>query len=514
MNMKPALQLLAAFFTFTTGLFAASTVCATPDKVALQLKWVAQAQFAGYYAAHELGYYKDECLEVAIRPGGLHLEPETVVGNGEAQFGIAWQPGMLAARNRGVPLKAIAQVFQYSGMRLLSWKESGIRSASDLKGKKVAVWFAGNELELLATLAKHRLDPKGDLTLVPASLDMDLFLPNSIMSAIGRLGCFLSILTCCRGALAAEPHHYVFFNRDRQRICDAAFLGTKTFEGAQLKYAWRELERAKDDYDFSAIQHDFAFLSSKGKKLFIQLQDASFDPTIVNVPQYLLNDPRYNGGADKQYRIREDDEEHALPEGWVARRWDPAVRERFHKLLFALGKEFDGKIEGINLAETAVEFGESGRLFPKGFSPAVYRDAVIANMTALKRAFPKSVAMQYANFMPGEWLPGHDRGYLHSVYDRAKELKLGVGGPDLLPGKPGHMSHCYPLIREAARSVPTGIAVQEGNYEHTNPKTTQPVTIPELVEFATEYLRVDYIFWCTQEPFYSGKLIPFLQAQR
>jgi len=338
---------------------------------------------------------------------------------------------------------------------------------------------------------------------------------NSIMSAVARLGCcMLSILTCCQGVSVAAPHHYVFFNRDRQRISDAAFLETKRFEGAQLKYTWRELERAEDSYDFSAIHHDFAFLSSKGKKLFIQLQDASFDPAIVNVPQYLLNDARYNGGADKQYNIREDDEEKAVPEGWVARRWDQAVQGRFHKLLFALGKEFDGKIEGINLAETAVEFGGSGRLFPKGFTPAVYRDAVITNMTALKRAFPKSVTMQYANFMPGEWLPGKDEGYLRSVYERAKDLKVGVGGPDLLPGKPGQMNHCYPLIREAARIVPTGIAVQDGNYQHTNPKTAQSITIPELVEFAKEYLKVDYIFWCTQEPFYSGKLIPFLQAQR
>ena len=181
--MKLRIQLLSAFFTLTTGLFAASTDCPAPDKVTLQLKWVTQAQFAGYYAAQDLGHYKEECLEVTIRPGGLHIEPEEVVGKGDAQFGVAWQPGMLAARDRGVPLKAIAQVFQYSGMRLLSWKESNIRSVSDLKGKKVAVWFAGNELELLATLAKHRLDPKRDVTLVPASLDMDLFLQHKVDAA-------------------------------------------------------------------------------------------------------------------------------------------------------------------------------------------------------------------------------------------------------------------------------------------------------------------------------------------
>jgi len=183
MNMKLTIQLLAAVFALTTNLFAASKDCPAPDKVALQLKWVTQAQFAGYYAAQDQGYYKEECLEVSIRPGGLQIEPEEVVGKGEAQFGIAWQPGMLAARDRGVPLQAIAQVFQYSGMRLVSWKESGIRGASDLKGKKVAVWFAGNELELLATLAKHGLDPKKDVTIVAASLDMDLFLQHKVDAA-------------------------------------------------------------------------------------------------------------------------------------------------------------------------------------------------------------------------------------------------------------------------------------------------------------------------------------------
>ena len=322
------------------------------------------------------------------------------------------------------------------------------------------------------------------------------------------------MLGCAGGAAAGQVHHYVLFNMDRERIADAAFLETKTFEGAQLKYTWRELERGKDGYDFSSIQRDLTMLTSKGKKLFIQLQDASFDPTILNVPRYLLNDARYHGGADKQYSIKDEDEEHAVPAGWVARRWDPAVQERFHRLLFALGKEFDGKIEGINLGETAVDFGESGRLFPKGFTPAAYRDAVITNMIALKRAFPKSVVMQYANFMPGEWLPGKDRGYLRSVYERARDLKVGVGGPDLLPYKPEQMSHCYPLIRESAGSVPTGIAVQEGNYQHKNPQTARPVSISELVVFAAEHLKVSYIFWCAQEPFYSGKVIPFLQAQR
>ena len=102
---------------------------------------------------------------------------------------------------------------------------------------------------------------------------------------------------------------------------------------------------------------------------------------------YLLKEDRYHGGAELQYNIDGVDEVHATPAGWVARRWDPAVQERFHLLLLALGRHFDGQIEGINLAETAVDFGESGKLFPKGFTPDVYRDAVLTNMMVLKRAF-------------------------------------------------------------------------------------------------------------------------------
>ena len=322
-----------------------------------------------------------------------------------------------------------------------------------------------------------------------------------------RYGAF-ALLAFAAGASAADIHHYVFFNRERERIGDPAFLSVKALEGAQLKYTWRELERQKDQYDFGDIQRDFMFLKSKGKKLFIQLQDASFDTNIVPIPRYLLEGARYHGGADLQYNMEGDSEEHATPQGWVARRWDSAVQERFHQLLLALGHQFDGQIEGINLPETAVDFGESGKLFPSGFTLDVYRGAVLTNMTVLKRAFPHSVAMQYANFMPGG-LP-----YLQSVYQWAEKLKVGVGGPDLLPYKPWQMANSYALIRESAGLVPSGIAVQDGNYEHRNPKTGQQVTVPELVEFATQYLRVNYIFWCTQEPYYSQKLLPILRAQR
>jgi hypothetical protein len=179
-------------------------------------------------------------------------------------------------------------------------------------------------------------------------------------------------------------------------------------------------------------------------------------------------------------------------------------------LLDALGRELDGKIEGINFSETAAQFGDSGRMYPAGFSPDAYREGILANMTALKRAFPRSVAMIYGNFMPGEWLPVDDKGYLRSVYAHARDLGLAVGGPDLLPHRRGQMNHTYRMIRETAGVLRSGIAVQEGNYSYTNPKTGERITIAELFDFARDYLQVDYIFWFREEPYFSRDVVPFV----
>lgn len=316
---------------------------------------------------------------------------------------------------------------------------------------------------------------------------------------------------------AAEPvsvsakrvHHYVFFGGDRESIPKAkSFLETPAFEGAQVSYSWRQLEHTKDEYDFSEIREDLKFLNSHGKKLWIQFQDVTFSPKRISVPKYLLEDPKYNGGADKQYRTTENADEHPEQEGWMARRWDPAVQERMHKLFAALGKEFDGRIAGINLAETAGGFGRSGKLWPKGFTPDSYREAIITNMRALKRAFPKSIAMVYANFMPG------GRPNLEAVYKAARESNVGVGGPDLMPFRPFQRSNSYPLIRESAGKVPTGLAVQDGNYSDVNKETGKRATIAELLKFGSEDLKLDYIFWCTEEPYYSQELIPFMRSAK
>ena len=326
--------------------------------------------------------------------------------------------------------------------------------------------------------------------------------------------CSLFLLLITVTSAAKPVRHYVFFGMDREKLKDAtAFLETKKFDGAQITYSWRQLEPGKDEYDFSLIREDLKFLSSKNKKLFVQIQDVSFSEKWIHVPRYLLRDPQYGGGADKQYTYKyvNHRETDVKVQGWMARRWDENVRDRFRKLLVELGKEFDGKLEGVNLAETAYDIGDTGALFPKGFTFENYRDGIIANMKALREAFPKSVVLVYANFMPGEWLPTEDKGYLKAVYEAARKLNVGVGGPDLLPYKESQMGASYPLIRASASQLRVGVAVQDGDYQHVNPRTGKQVSIPEIINFGKDYLGVDYIFWCTEEPYYSEQLVPFMK---
>jgi NitT/TauT family transport system substrate-binding protein len=154
-------------------------------KVTLQLKWVTQAQFAGYYAALEKGYYKDAGLDVTLKVGGPDITPEQVVLSGGAQFGLDWLPNLMATREKGGKLVSIAQVFNKSGMTELTWKTSGINTIKKMRGKKVGVWCCGNQPELFAALNKNGINPnkKSDVTIVNQPFDMNLFLQRKIDAA-------------------------------------------------------------------------------------------------------------------------------------------------------------------------------------------------------------------------------------------------------------------------------------------------------------------------------------------
>jgi len=150
--------------------------------VRLQLQWVTQSQFAGYYAALDQGFYEDEGLAVEILEGAVEIVPQQVVAAGEAEFGIAWVPKMLASREQGADLVNIAQVFQRSGTLQVAWADSGIASVEDWAGMRVGTWGFGNEWEVFAALRQAGIEPDDPaaVTIVQQPFDMSLLLNREI----------------------------------------------------------------------------------------------------------------------------------------------------------------------------------------------------------------------------------------------------------------------------------------------------------------------------------------------
>ena len=150
--------------TFLTGFAATlltSTAALAADEVTLQLKWVTQAQFAGYYVALDKGFYEAQDLNVTIKPGGPDIAPPQVMAGGGADVMVDWMPSALAAREKGLALVNIAQPFKASGMMLTCRADSGVKTPADFKGKTLGVWFGGNEYPFLPWMATLGLPTTG-----------------------------------------------------------------------------------------------------------------------------------------------------------------------------------------------------------------------------------------------------------------------------------------------------------------------------------------------------------------
>ena len=153
-----------------TSAAAALTLAATPqlaqadghaNTVNLQLQWVTQAQFAGYYVALDKGFYDEEGLDVTILPGGPDIAPPQVLAGGGADVMLNWMPSALAAREKGLAVVNIAQPFKSSGLMLTCWKDTGIKGPQDFKGKTIGVWFFGNEYPFLSWMSQEGISTDG-----------------------------------------------------------------------------------------------------------------------------------------------------------------------------------------------------------------------------------------------------------------------------------------------------------------------------------------------------------------
>lgn len=211
-------------------------------KVTLQSKWVVQAQFAGYYAAKDQGFYEDEGLDVDIRAGGPDIVPEQVVLGGQAEFGINWLDSTLATRDKGQNIVNIAQVYTRSGMTEVTWKDSGLDQITDLRGKKVGVWLGGNEHKLFAALNKNGIDPQKDAEIVAQPFDMELFLKRQIDAAAA-----MTYNELAQVLESKNPDTGELYTLDELNVMKMSDLGTGALEdGIFVREDWISDEANQD----------------------------------------------------------------------------------------------------------------------------------------------------------------------------------------------------------------------------------------------------------------------------
>jgi NitT/TauT family transport system substrate-binding protein len=205
--------------------------------VKLQLQWFVQAQFAGYIAAVEKGFYAEQGLKVELLEGGVDIVPQTVLAQGRADYAVAWVPKALASREQGAQITDVGQFFARSGTYQVSFANKGIGAPGDLKGKKVGNWGFGNEFELFAGLTKAGLNPGKDVTLVQQQFDMQALLRGDIDAAQA-----MSYNEYAQVLEATNPATGKLYTPADFTVLDWNKVGTSMLQDA----VWANTERLKD----------------------------------------------------------------------------------------------------------------------------------------------------------------------------------------------------------------------------------------------------------------------------
>ncbi|NQX13545.1 ABC transporter substrate-binding protein [Microbacteriaceae bacterium VKM Ac-2855] len=222
--------------------------------VTLQLQWVAQAQFAGYYAAVDQGYYEDEGLDVTIAEGGGDIVPQDVLAGGDADYAISWVPKVLGSIEQGANITDVAQIFERSATTQISFKDKGITSPTELAGKNVGSWGYGNEWELFAGMQKDGV-ALADISLVQQAFDMNGFLAGDIDAA--------QAMTYNEYAQVLEtvnPATGELYTPDDLNVINWNDVGTAMLQDA----IWADADKLADDEDYAAQTVAFIKASIKG----------------------------------------------------------------------------------------------------------------------------------------------------------------------------------------------------------------------------------------------------------
>ncbi|MBO0982283.1 ABC transporter substrate-binding protein [Rathayibacter sp. SD072] len=222
--------------------------------VTLQLQWVAQAQFAGYYAALDQGYYEDEGLDVTIAEGGGDIVPQDVLASGDADYAISWVPKVLGSIEQGAAITDVAQIFERSATTQISFKDKGITSPADLSGKTVGSWGYGNEWELFAGMQQDGV-PLDDISLVQQQFDMNGFLAGDIDAAQA-----MTYNEYAQVLESVNPETGELYTPDDLNVISWNDVGTAMLQDA----IWADAEKLESDDAYAEQTVAFVKASIKG----------------------------------------------------------------------------------------------------------------------------------------------------------------------------------------------------------------------------------------------------------
>ena len=242
-----------------------------------------------------------------------------------------------------------------------------------------------------------------------------------------------------------------------------------------MRFYWNELERGFDKYDMEELRADLELAESMGKMLVAIIEDKTFNGDIPT-PSYL-----------REYTVANRNR------GYTVIRWHPWVVERYLALLDAIGNEFDNHpaLEGIAVQESSLSL-EDDVLEEYGYTPEIYRDAMITTLQYAAGHFPKSQVFWFMNFLKG------NQSYLAEVARAVAPLGVAMGGPDVLPDSRELVENTYPLYDEFNGQMPLFNSLQYDSYFHKHVDTSYPTrywTMDEMFEFARDELNVNYLFW-------------------
>jgi len=299
-DMKPKpkmwrlLAVLLALATFAVACGGSDDAAGGSDDgeltpVTLQLQWVPQSQFAGYFAARDLGFYEDVGLDVTIVDGGLDIVPATVLDSGASDFAISWVPRGLVPREEGLNITNIAQVFQRSGTLQVSFADSGIDGVDDLAGTNVGNWGFGNEFELVAGLRKNGIDPASDVTMVGQDFNMTALINGDIDTAQAMIYNEYAMVLETVNADTGELYQPEDFN-----IIDWNDVGTAMLQDA----IWADADRLDDDEAYREMAVKFVEGSLRG---WIHCRDNPQDC----VEAILAAEPPFGGPGHQAWMMNE-----------------------------------------------------------------------------------------------------------------------------------------------------------------------------------------------------------------